>query len=426
MDIQDWDTISIIDVASVNAQLKASLNKLIDSFNYQGESAFAGSYTISGDFGPWQVSGGSDQLLNLDIPISKGTLAVGTRSTDISGMTVTVEVTLNLLPSPTNSRITELRFDFKVAGSKDSPSVPGLVRPIACTDPKKTGQSSYVMDAVAAVLVHNASEVSYVFAQIGLVDPKVPSWLTPVRSRYGYQQPRGGPSGYLAVFSVTTDRNVSGLSTQIGSDLVSSSYPLSFIISGPLFLAHVILPLLPAAFPGTNASYFAFANNTISLTKPFNLKGVAPAGITYTPVAQSLTIAVNDNKLSNSMSGTVDLHMPNASMSFSVSTQNVLQYNPSTNSFTFLSDPSPVTKSEKNIPWYDYILIGLAGGIAIGIFAIVINVVADEVRDAINSGGAGGELNDAPAKVVAWSGMETITVRAAGLSAAFWLRATAG
>ena len=426
MDIQDWDTISIIDVASVNAQLGASLDKLIDSFDYQGTSAFGGSYTISGEFGPWQLSGGSDQLLNLDIPISKGTLSAGDRSTDIGGMTVTVEVTLTLLPSPTNEHITELRFDFKVAGSKDSPAVPGLVRPIACSDPKKTGQSSYVMDAVAAVLVHKASEVSFVFAEIGLVDLSIPSWLTPVRSRYGYQQPTGGKSGYLAVFSVTSDRNVSSLSTQIGSDLVSLSYPWSFIISGPLFMEHVILPMLPIAFPGTDTSYFAFANNTISITKPLNLKGVAPAGTTYIPVVQALALAIDDNKLTNATSGTVDLHMPNASMSFSVSTQNVLQYNVATNSFSFLPDPSPVTRSEKNIPWYDYILIGLAGPIALAIFPAVINAVADDVRDAINSGGTGGQLNDAPAKVVAWSGMQPMIVRDAGLSSAFWLRATSG
>ena len=426
MDIQEWDTISIIDVASVNAQLGASLNKLIDSFDYEGTSAFGGSYTISGEFGPWQVSGGSDQLLKLDLPILKGTLSAGGHSTDISGMTVTVEVTLNLLPSATNTKVTELRFDFKVAGSKDSPAAPGLVRPIACSDPNKTGESSYVMDAVAAVLAHNGSEISYVFAEIGLVDLTIPSWLTPVRSRYSYQQPTGGKSGYLAVFSVTTDRNVSGLSTQIGSDLVSLNYPWSFLISGPLFLEHVVLPMLPTAFSGTDASYFAFANNSISISKPFNFKGVAPAGITYIPVAQALAIAIDDNKLTNLTSGTVDLDMPNASMSFSVSTQNVLQYNVSTNSFSLLPDPSPVTSSEKNIPWYDYILIGLSGGIALSIFIAVINAVADDVRDAINSGGAGVRLSDAPAKVVAWSGMQSMTVREAGLSAAFWLRATSG
>lgn len=429
MDIKGWDTISIIDVASVNAQLRAGLDKLIDSFIYAGESALGGIYTISGEFGPWQLSGGSDQLLYLDIPIVQGTLHVlsaGGSSTDIGGMTVTVEVTLNLLPSPTRGHITELRFDFKAAGTNDSPTVPGLVRPIKCSDPKHTGLAGYVMDAVAAVLVHNAGEVSYVFAEIGLVDPNAPSWLTPVRSRYGYQQPAGGQSGYLAVFSVTTERDLSGLSTQIDSDLVSLSYPLAFLISGPLFLEHMILPLLPAAFSGTDTSYFAFANNTISLTKPFNLKGVAPASITYTPVAHAMAIAIDDNKLTNSLSGTVGLHMPHASMSFSVSTKNVLQYDVANNSFSFLPDPSPVTKSEKHIPWYDYALIGLAGGIAVGIFAIVINVVADEVRDAINSGGAGGRLNDAPAKVVAWRGMQAITVRSAGLSAAFWLRATAG
>jgi P-47 protein len=426
LDIQDWDTISIIDVSSVNAQLRASLNKLIDSFDYQGTSAFGGSYTVSGEFGPWQVSGGSDQLLNLDIPILKGTLSAGGRSTDLAGMTATVEVTLNLLPSPINAKVMELRFDFRVAGSKNSPAVPGLVRPISCSDPKNTGQSSYVMDAVANVLVHNASEVSYVFAEIGLVDLTIPSWLTPVRSRYSYQQPAGGKNGYLGVFSVTSDRDVSGLSTQIGSDLVSLSYPWSFLISGPLFLEHVILPMLPAAFPGTDTTYFAFSNNTISITKPVNLQAVEPAGIPYTPVVQTLALTIDDNKLSNSTSGTVDLHMPNASMSFSISTHDVLQYTASTNSFSFLPDPSPVTQSQNNIPWYDYLLVGLAAVISLAIFPAVINAVANDVANAINSGDVGGQLNDAPPKVVAWNGMDAMTVRDAGLSTAFWLRATAG
>lgn len=400
-----------------------NLSKLIDTFTYEGETTFGGAYTIQGKFGPWQlVPGGSDTLIYMEIPITTGSLFATAKSFDISGMTVTVEINLILVPSKLQTSVKELRFNFKQFGTKQGDPTPGIVTVHSVTDPHQTGVGGYVGEGVAQVLIHNADEVSFVFAEIGLVDLDTASWLKPIQSKYSYHEPVGSGNGYLAILSVTDNRDISMLDVQIGSDIVSSKYPLSFVIAGGLFLQHVIMPSLPKAFPGTDASSFAYSAGTIRLTRKFDLKGVKEGAITYTPVVTSMTITIVDDALSNATSGSVDLKVPNAYLSFSVATRNVLKYDPITNTFLFEKDNNPTVHSDKHIPWYDYLLIALAGGVAVAIFAIVINVVADEVRDSINAGDAGGRLTALSATVVRWSGIEAVEVQDAGLSDAFYLR----
>jgi hypothetical protein len=424
MDIKGWDTICVIRADYVNQQLSRNAAKLIQEFTISGNDPFGGAYEISGNFGPWQVvPGGSDTLIHMQIPIAQGTVTHGQGAkTDISGMAVVVEISLSLLPSPSTEGAQELRFDFKAAGTKVGDSTPGLVTPVSVTDPKSTKLGSVVETGVVNALVANGSSVSFVFATIGVVRTAVDSWLKPAVSAYSYNQPVAGATGYLAILSSTTSRDVSGLDRQIDPGLLPGDYPVTFAISKDLVLEHVVQPALPQSFPNTSASTFTFANGVITNTGSFDAPGVQKGALTYTPSIESLTISVTDNHLTLVVSGSCGLRMPNASMTFSVTAHNPLAYDASRNTISFQADPNPTTSHDNHIPWYDYILIGLSGGIGLAIFAIVAPIIANQIADSMNRGAASTDLAQTPPQTIQWQGLEAMTVKNAALNDLFYLQ----
>ena len=426
MNINGWDTICVIAADYINTQLGRNLGQLIQTFDYSATDPFAGPYTIKGTFGPWQlVPGGSNTLVHMNIPITSGsvTLASGA-STDISGMAVVVEISLNLLPAQSDQSLTQLTFNFQQAGKVPGDTTPGLVTPVTFSDPNNTGKGSFVETAVVQVLIANAREVSFVFATIGLVQPNVNTWLRPVKSAYTYTQPVGQGSGYLSILSVTLDREISGLSTELDTSLISSSFLVSIAISSDLFLQNVVMPMLPSALPNTDASTFKFVPGVgIQNTRSFPTPGVTAGAITYHPQVDSLTISSTDNYLANSVQGSCGLDMPNASMDFTVAAKNVLSYNAANNTLSYQPDPNPTTSHTNNIPWYDYILIALTGGIGLAIFAIVVPIIANEIANTLNSSNSSGiTLTQTPPQTVQWQGMQNIQVGDAGLNDLFYLR----
>lgn len=424
MNIGQWDTICTVQTSYVNQQLANNLDQILQEFSYGGDDPFAGPYTIRGTFGPWQVvPGGSNSLLHMQVPIKSGTLSPRSgSSTDISGMSVVVEISLALLPAPGSSSQHELRFDFREVGTQPGDTTPGLVTPFSVSDPNHTGKGSTVENAVVQCLVAHGSEVSFVFATVGVVDPGAQSWLSPTASTYNYTNPVGGGEGFLSILSATQGQDISGWDAQIDSALLSTEYPITFAVSQPLFLQNVVMPLLPRSFPGTDASTFAYRAGTgIVSTRGFGTPGVQKGAITYYPEVTSLVVSASDNHLSTSAQGTCDLDVPNAYMGFSVSASNVLQYDAGANTLHFQPDPNPTTSHDNHIPWYDYVLIALTGGIALAIFAIVVPIIANEIADDLNSAGTL-DLSQTPPQTVMWQGMEALQVQDAGLSDLFYLR----
>jgi hypothetical protein len=308
-------------------------------------------------------------------------------------------------------------------GTQPGDTTPGLVTPVSCSDPNGSGKGPLVLAAVAEVLVANGSEVSFVFATVGVAEG-TPPWLTPVRSRYDYSGTVGSGAGYLAILSVTRDVDVSGFDTQIDPALLSAAYPVTFAISPALFMSNVVLPTLPSAFANTDPTTFQCEGGVITNTRAFPTPGVKKGAITYDPEVTSLVVTSVDDYIQVATSGDCGLDMPNASMSFSVTAQNVLAYDPAANAVTFQPDPNPQTSHSTDIPWYDYILIGLSGGIALAVFAIVVPMIASEIAGALDSGPSGIGLTQAPPRSVQWQGMQSLTVQDAGLSDLFYLRGT--
>lgn len=412
MNIFGWDTISVLKVDEVNKQFAANLGELVMSFDASWLDAFAGTFKAQGSFGPWTVTGGDGTDIYLTLPIANGTVsnANGTGTpADISGIAITLEVNLKWVPSSVTVQGHDLCFDLNAATAPGAAREPGDIYVKSTTDPNNTGMGAQLGNAIVTVLLANKDKITFIFAQTGIVDPNTATWLLPKQSIYSYHTPIGGSDGYLAIFSAVTDRDISTLTANIDSAMTSSGLPLVLAISGPLFLQYGILPVLPNAFPNTGPGNFSYSDNQITLAQGFDLNSLEEGAISYTPTMDQMAITIDANALRNAACGHCGLHMPNASMTFWAITNNVLQFDPSSQTFAFQSDPNPQTGSDSHVPWYDY-LIGL-GAIGAGIIALVLDGVEHGVSSALSGSALAGSLSTAPASTVRWPGLGQITVQ---------------
>jgi Clostridium P-47 protein len=424
METNGWDTISVLNITQVNQQLQARLSQIVMSFSTSWVDGFSGSYEATGNFGPWAITGGSGSDIYLTLPITSGTLGPPGQSatTDISGMSVTVVVNLEWVPSAVDSQIQNLQFALKSVADPGASRPEGGIYVLSTTDPNNTGFGAEVGAGIAHTLLDNTDKITYVFAQTGIVDTTTATWLQPVKSTYSYHTPAGGSDNYLAILSVTTDRDISNLSANIDSGIASAQYPLAFVVSGDLFLQNVILPALPGAFPNAPAGTFAYTNSEITIVNQFNLPTIQEAAIGYVPVVTAMVLAIDANALHNVMSGSVYLDLPNAYLMFSSSTVNVLTFDPSDGSFAFTKDPNPVTSTSDDVPWYDYLLT--LGAVGAAVTAIVVACLESGLSDSLSGANLAGSLATAPATTVRWAGLDQVQVVSASLNDAFLMLAT--
>ncbi|AXA90938.1 TULIP family P47-like protein [Massilia sp. YMA4] len=421
-----WDTISVVNIDQVNRQLTQRLSELLMTFDTSWDDAFAGKFAAQGNFGPWSITGGDASDIHLTLPITNGTIRPVTpaqgAAVDISGMSVTLEVNLAWVPSAVAPGAHDLCFALNAVTPAGAARQPGDIYFMGASDPHDTGKGRELGTGVANVLLDNKDKITFVFAQTGLIDPNTATWLLPKQSAYSYHTPTGSAQGYLAIFSVTTDRDISQLATNIDSAMTGSNSPLVLAISGDMFMQNAILPGLPATFPGTSPSNFQCAAGQITLAAGFDLPSVTVGAIGYTPTVDTLTIAINSNALRTAASGHCGLHLPNAQMTFSTTTNNVLAFDPVGQTFSFQPDPNPQSSSDSDVPWYDY-LIGL-GALGAAIIAIVLKAVENAVGETMSGTGLAGKLAAAPASTVRWAGLERVRIQTAELNDCLMLYAT--
>src|ERR1051325_6895024 len=121
-DTYNWDTAYGITFEKVNAAIvraKSSPAKFkgvfIDPFS-------KGKYDIAADLGPWQLSGGSGDLVHMTLPLNNGTITpqAGGSPTQFSG-SATIEVQLQWLPQPNATADVKGRHDLKIKLTTNDP-----------------------------------------------------------------------------------------------------------------------------------------------------------------------------------------------------------------------------------------------------------------------------------------------------------------
>ncbi len=416
MNLYGWDTGYATSIDEVNQSL-ADPAAHPAAFNVK-----LGGMSLQGQFGLWAVvPGGSGQLLHLQTTIASGGISGGAApGADLAGLAVVLEVNLQLLPSSL-PRQQDLKFNFKTVGVAGTPSAPGAVTPILVLDPAKKlsfAQEAILGAAIAQSLCDQAAAVSFAFANINLVPPSpAVTWLTPVSCAYTYYQTDGG-AGYLVVLSATDARDTSALDRKIDPDLIGGVGNGFFAISQALFLQHVIQPILPTLYQGTDASFYRFDAPSCSLlaTRAIGLPGTQSGAITYYPEITSLQIGVSGSNVTAAASGDCDLKM-GMSMTFSVSSKSASSVDPGTGELSLAKDPNPSESHDSHIPWYDYLM----GAIPDIIMAIVVPVVADDIAGGLSSQIKGMQFAQAGAQNVHWAGMKKFTIAGGELNSGFHL-----
>ena len=422
MKLDGWDTGYATTISQVNLLLgDPSAVPTVFGLVVQG-------MTVQGVFGPWSiVTEGGGELLHLQTMIASGTMSGGgaPAAADLTGIAVVLEINLLLLP-PSLAGERELRFNFKTVGTADTPSAPGVVKPLKVLDPAKKlnfEQGAVLGAAVAQCLVEQASAITFHFARINIVPPDAgASWLTPVSSVYSYYQTDGG-AGYLVVLSATDARDTTNLSRKIDPDLISGPGDAFFAISEGLFLQHVIMPILPSLYAGTDASYFAFdaVNQAVRATQAIGLGGVKSGLITYYPEITGLQITISGANVLVAVSGDCDLHA-GMSLTFSVSSTLAASVAAGTGGLTLARDANPSISHDSHIPWYDYLL----GPIPDIVMAIIVPMIADGIASGLSQAIGGLSFAEVAAQNVQWPGMKKFTIGGGELNGDFRLWGTLG
>jgi hypothetical protein len=440
MDTYGYDLVFASTLDCVNKQLAAAFAGMDASFSYDGtDSTTSAVIAVKGKWGAWALTkGGSNKLLRFRLPIASGSMRISCAAlgldnveNDLAGVTVEVELQLGWLGGGSSSARgsggnTNLVFSLVTRGAKAGDTTVGAVTAVSLDDPSgrlTLVARSVLVDVIADILIANRAKVNYVFAQLNPVPPSSESWLSPVRWDYFYQESQSGPA-VLCVLSVLTDRELPP--PAFDSSVLSPDSDAFLILSNETFLRHAVMPGLPAAYNGAQFTYQAIdqTHGQVVNNGHINTKTTSWGADTYYPYIDSFTLVVDGSVVRTTLSGRCDITgLSGAYITFSGSGAATCSYDPSTQAISF-SAPTANIDSEKHIPWYDWVLGALSGGVGIAIIDGVIAAVTDSVRDgiagAVQTTAASG-LGIVTASTCTWGG-KRLTPIAGGLAGCFWIR----
>jgi hypothetical protein len=421
-----FDLVFATTMTQVNRDLEANSVRLAAEFSYQDA---ASKLEMSGSLGTWQITrGGSGTLINLTLPIVAGRLTVqgrlGNEAIDLSGLTVTVQTNLTLIPSASDPGQHELRFAFQVGQAEGGQ----LATVIKVDGPApQVGQAGEWLKAhLPPCLDANAQAMTYVLATVSIAKPGSDSWLAPARCAYCFAQPQGMEETFVALLGSQNEVPIRPQDLRVDPAAFGDIQHVApdagvLVLSKDIYLSKVLQPALQRIFPSTAPDTFRFdsARQTIVNAKPFGLRAVSAGAGTYHPVVKSLEVRGDHGALITSLSGSCDMGL-NITLHFSALNTCPVKFDKASQSFTFQVDAHPDITSRVDIPWYDYFLLlaGIPGLIIAGIQTATLFQITDAVR--------GGDLNFSPAKSgaysVKWSGMRNFEVNDAGFSGGFYMR----
>lgn len=232
-----WDAISIVKKERINSDLVSKWSGVDSHFSYDSKSGV----NINGLFACWSIiDGGGGRNLRLKLPIQFGEFTMGKNKINLENTSAIIEITLSLLPSQNN--ITVLKSEYLNLAKDRSEMVPeknGWILPITFLD--SGGQvgvlSNVVLDSICKYLLSNPKQFELIFAEINFAKSGSPIWAIPQKCAYTYLD-----SGYLAVLSVCSDKDISQLPLDIDITGISLGTRSFYVISKDLMLKNLILP----------------------------------------------------------------------------------------------------------------------------------------------------------------------------------------
>ena len=339
MNLDGWDTCSIVSIDLVNAALAEAGSKVIRTFSYREDGL-----EVSGAFGSWSLQpGGTLRLVNVTMPITKGTIQEeGQAAINISGVSLTAQMRLGLIESDGADK-RNLAFDPRHG---EGESGPAPIQVIDIDDPSGhlgALDLDMVKAALTACLSHHAAEASFVFAAVDARSTSQAAGLACPGNDWAFVD-AGSNRQYLAILG-SLDKSRADGPIRIGPELMAPVAGAYFAVSNRLFLERALLPIISQSFkPRTS---FKVKGGSVQSTKPVSL-GRKRAGmfdvepilrqVTVTPVKGALLVhakAHADLPLKTRLELTVDMTLP-------------FHHDAKTGAMLFRPDPHPVVKHKVN------------------------------------------------------------------------------
>lgn len=289
MNLDGWDTCSIVSTALVNEALAKGAEKTIRTFSYKEQGL-----EISGAFGNWSLApGGSMRLVLVDMPIASGTItADGDPPVDISGLVVQAQMRLGLIEGQTPDR-RNLSFDTTLGETGDGKP------PIAVTDIEDpSGRLRHfdldmVKEALTQCLSRHAANASFVFASVDARSTATASGLACPANDWCFVD-AGADRQYLALLG-SLDAKRTDSPIRIGPDLISPEAPAYFAVSSRLFNLRALKPILEQTFrPRTS---FSVKGASVVSTRAVGLGKKKVALFTVSPVLRQVKVTPVKNAL---------------------------------------------------------------------------------------------------------------------------------
>lgn len=434
-----YDFVFALSLDAVNAILARNLNGVSQTIHYSAVDPESGStVTMDAQLGPWQIVGGQNSLLNINLPIVQGALSLEggaiTGSYDLSAVTPEMQIQLGWLGpgSPQaatgSGTLTQLIFDPDPSTDPDNP---GHVSTLQVHDPQGNLDSvavGVVMELMASALFVNHSEVSYVLANVDPAPADLASWLAPGEWQYFVSQPTAGTPMLCFLCMLTGGAPFPG-TPSFDSTAVQAGSNALLLISQPTFFANVVLPAVRSTFAsGTFSMTTTGEQASIANSGDFDVGSVAANSysLTASPAGNGLAISSGGGGPLKFLFGLANL--PDASYSWTVATVNPVVFD-GTN-LSFAADPNPTVNQDHTIYWYDWVLLVVLGitnvaGLVSAIYDLV-NNFADQAQNVgmstittdLQAATGGSTVN--LAQLVDWKNGETLALAGAGMSEAIY------
>ncbi|MEL6533786.1 MAG: TULIP family P47-like protein [Bacteroidota bacterium] len=262
----DWDTAFGIRFREAN---QAIVNHGSSPASFSGSHAKDGGHpvTVQGDFGAWQMSGGSGSILHMSLPLLNGTLKGTEGSGDFQGH-ATIEVNLGYIPQPGQATTQDLTID-------DAKGV--RVLNVNLTKGDVEDAKDYIQAVLQDWLSKNLGTFNHVFASVNLNDEDDSgdfAWLKP--SQVGYALYTDGAASVddclFGVLAMTEGRTNPRLAPIIDPNIIPEGADAGFLIAAPRVVDQMFLPKITYLFQDASLQDFDRRDDGMTIYNVSSLK----------------------------------------------------------------------------------------------------------------------------------------------------------
>lgn len=371
MNINGWDVVYGCSQTLLNLRLEAAKEQF--TFSFQTELS---QIPIQAEFNDWKISSGGSNGSVVVLITSSGKIGSKISFDDMQSK---VRIALSYVKKENGS------------GSISLDCGPGNVQVLELDCNNKLGLSDQdllrdlLSDAYTQALEENSDKLSFILAKIEGFDS---CGFQIKQFRYLWYEPisRDAP-GFLLILGVTDDRDISQLPSIADHSLLYDSngqaYHTVFMLSAEKFNSIFMLGAMPSFFAGSTANNYCMSGTNIANNGNIPLTPVKSGSITYDPYISSFNFHIDDNKAVTILYGKCPIKgLTNASVDFSLTAKNPIQFLPSNQTICFEEDPNLAITANKNIPsWEEWI-----GILSLGILNLVVDCVSASLENAITKG----------------------------------------